>query len=137
MDGLNNAASVIAVLQLAAEVIKYLKDVKDPPKECQQCETEASNLQTLLINPLYHLNQRKTGDTWYTTVRALTIGGGALDQYKEALKLLHSRVDIQDGVKRIRMRLLWRFNKEEVTSILARMERLKSLVSVALELNHL
>jgi hypothetical protein len=137
MDGLSGAASVIAVLQLADVVIKYLKDVKDAPKECQQFENEASNLQNLLINLLYHLNQRKTGDIWYTTVRALTIEGGPLDQYRQALTLLHSWVDIQDGIQRIRLRLLWKFTREEVTNVLAKMERLKSLVSVALELDHL
>ena len=65
MDGLSVAASIIAVLQLTGEVIKYLNDVRDAPKECQRCMTEASNLQNLLINLLYHLNQGKTGDPWY------------------------------------------------------------------------
>jgi hypothetical protein len=47
MDGLSAAASIAAVLQLIVEVIEYLNDVKDAPKECQRCMTEASNLQSL------------------------------------------------------------------------------------------
>jgi hypothetical protein len=35
MDGLSVAASVIAVWQLTNEVIQYLNDIKDAPKECQ------------------------------------------------------------------------------------------------------
>jgi hypothetical protein len=137
MDGISSAANIIAVLQLTAEVIKYLNDVKDAPKECQRCVTEASNLQSLLINLLYHLNQGKTGDPWYTAVRALSVNNGPLDQYKQALEQLQSRVEIQDGVQKVKRRLLWKFSKEEVTSILARIERLKSLVSIALEMDHL
>jgi len=137
MDGLSVAASIIAVLQLTGEVIKYLNAVKDAPKECQQCMTEASNLQSLLINLLYHLDQRKTGDDWYTAVRALNVENGPLDQYKQALEQLRSKVEVQDGIQKIKRRLLWRFSKEEAASILARMERLKSLVSVALRMDHL
>ena len=137
MDGLSDAASIIAVLQLTAEVIKYLKDVKDAPKECQQCMTEASNLHNLLINLLYHLNQGKSGDPWYTAVRALHVENGPLDQYTQALRQLQSRLEIRDGVQKVKMRLLWKFSKEEVESILTRMERLKSLVSIALQMDHL
>jgi len=137
MDGLSVAASVIAVLQLAGEVIKYLNGVKDAPKECQQCTIEASNLQSLLINLLYHLNQGKSGDAWFTAVRALNVENGPLDQYKQALEQLRSRVGIQGGVREVKRQLLWKFSKEEVTSILARLERLKSLVSVALEMDQL
>lgn len=136
MDGLSVAANVIAVLHLTGEVIDYLKQVKDAPKDCQQCHSEASNLHGLLINLLYHLNQSKTDDTWCTTVRALTVKNGPLDQYKQALVLLRARVEIPDGIQKVKRRLLWKFDKKEVASILERMERLKSLVSIALEMDH-
>lgn len=137
MDGLSVAASIIAVLQLSAEVIKYLNDVKNAPEESQRYMTESSNLQNLLINLLYHLNQGNTGDPWYTTVLALGVENGPLDQYKQALEHLQSRVEIQNGLQEVKRRLLWKFSKGEVASILARMERLKSLVSIALEMDHL
>jgi hypothetical protein len=137
MDGLSVAASIIAVLQLTGAVIGYLNDVKDAPKECQQCAIEASNLQSLLINLLYQLNQGQTGDRWYTAVRALNVENGPLDQYKQALEQLRSRVEIQDGIQKVKRRLLWKFSKEEVASILARMERLKTHVSFALQMDQL
>jgi hypothetical protein len=137
MDPLSVTASVIAILQLTGAVIGYLNDVKDAPKECQQCATEASNLQSLLINLLYHLNQGHTGDRWYTAVRALNVENGPLDQYKQALEQLQTMVEIRDGVQKVKRRLLWKFSKEEVASIQARMERLKSLVSIALVMDHL
>ncbi len=46
-------------------------------------------------------------------------------------------MEIQAGEQKVKRRLLWKFSKEEVAGILARMERLKSLVSIALEMDHL
>jgi hypothetical protein len=137
MDGLSVAASIIAVLQLTGAVIGCLNDVKDAPKECQQCAIEASNLQSLLINLLYQLNQGQTGDRWYTAVRALNVENGPLDQYKQALEQLRSKIEIQDGIQKVKRRLLWKFSKEEVTSILAKMKRLKTHVSFALQIDQL
>jgi hypothetical protein len=137
MDGLSVAASIIAVLQLTGTVIGYLNDVKNAPKECQQCTIEASNLQTLLVNLRYRLEQGQAGRPWFTAVGALTVENGPLDQYKLALVQLQSKVETQDGIQKVKRRLLWTFKKEEVASILARMERLKSLVSMALEMDHM
>ena len=137
MDGLSDVASVIAVLQLTVAVIGYLKDVKNATKECQQCMIEASNLQSLLINLLYRLEQGQAGDPWFVAIRALNIENGPFDQYKQALEQLLSMVETQDGVQKFKRRLLWKFRKEEVAIILERMERLKSLVSLALEDDHL
>jgi hypothetical protein len=137
MEPLSVTASVIAILQLTAEVVKYLQDIKDAPKECQQCAIEASNLLSLLINLRYRLEQATNGDPWYTAIRALNIENGPFDQYKQALEQLLSKVIIQDGLQKIKRRVVWKFSKGEVECIFERMERLKSLVSIALELDHL
>jgi len=137
MDPLSLTASVIAVLQLTGAVIGYLNDVKEAPKECQQCTIEACNLQSLLTNLRYRLEQACVGDPWFIAVRALGVENGLLDQYKQALEQLRSRVETQGGMQEVKRRLLWKFRKEEVATILARMERLKSLVSIALEMDHL
>lgn len=137
MDGLSAAASIIAVLQLTGVVIGYLNDVKDAPKECQQCTIEASNIQILLIQLRYRLEQGQTGNPWFTAVQALNIENGPLHQYRQALEQLQSKVLVQDGVQTVKRRLLWKFRKEEAAGILARIERLKSLVNIALEMDHL
>ena len=137
MDPLSVTASVIAVLQLTGTVLSYLNDVKKAPKECQQCTIEASNLQNLLINLRYRLEQGQIGDPWFAAVRALNIENGPLDQYKQALEQLQSKVDVGNGVRKVKRQLVWKFSKAEVAEILARMERLKSLLSIALEMDHL
>lgn len=62
MDPLSITASVIFILQLTGKVIGYLNNVKDSPKECQQCIIEASNLQNLLTHLRPRLEQGQAGD---------------------------------------------------------------------------
>jgi hypothetical protein len=136
MDGLSIVASIIAVCQLTNEVVQYLNDAKEAPKECQRCIIEASNLLDLLISLRFHAEQAKIGDCWFEQLRKLNVKDGPLDQYKQALESLINKVEIKDGIQKVKGRLLWKFNKKQVAEILARVERLKSLVSIALEMDH-
>jgi hypothetical protein len=136
MDGLSVAASVIAVCKLTHEVVQYLNDVRDAPKACQQCTIEVLNLLGPLTSLRYCSEQAQVGDPWFEELRKLGVKGGPLDQYKKALEMLLAKVEIQDGMHKFRKRLVWKFNKEEVAGILARIERLKSIVSIALEMDH-
>jgi len=107
------------------------------PKECKQCTIEASSLQNLLINLHYHLEQGQTGDPWFTAVQTLDVKNGPLDQCKQALEQLQSKLDTGNCAKKMKSQLVWNFSKAEAVGILARIERLKSLVSIALEMDHL
>ena len=62
MNGLSAAVSIITMLQLTGEVIRYLSDIKNISKECEQCMIKISNLQSLLISLHYHLQQGQAGD---------------------------------------------------------------------------
>ncbi|KAL5113799.1 hypothetical protein ACEQ8H_008335 [Pleosporales sp. CAS-2024a] len=130
MDPLSLTASVIAVLQLSAKVLLYLNDVKDASNGRIQCAIEASNLHNLLTNLRFRLEEGQDHQPWFTAVRELGTENGPLDQYKQALETLQARV------KKIRKFLAWPFEKKEIDTILARMERLKALVQIALENDH-
>ncbi|KAI9861609.1 MAG: hypothetical protein M1813_005219 [Trichoglossum hirsutum] len=136
MDPLSVTASVFAILQLTGAVIAYLNDVKDAPKECQQCTIEASNLQNLLINLRYCLERGQASDPWFAIIQTLNVENGPFDQYRQALEQLQSKIDVGTGATKVKRQLAWKFNKVEVAGILARMERLKTLISIALEMDH-
>ena len=137
MEPLSITASIVTIVQLSCEVVKYLSDVKDAPRDCQQCVIEVSNTQSLLARLRIRLEDGEPGDVWFNEIKKLGDLGGPLCQYKQALEELRSRIESQDAVQKVRRKLLWRFSKEEVTNILARMERLKSVLSIALENDHL
>jgi hypothetical protein len=137
MDPLSVAASIFALLQATSEVIKYLHDVKNAPQDCLQCAFEISNVQSLLITLGGHASQASGGDAWFTAVQGLSVAGGPFDQYVGALDLLRSKVEDTSTAQRVKRRLLWKFTKVEVASILASIERLKSHITITLELDHL
>jgi hypothetical protein len=137
MDPLSVIASVIAILKLTNEIVNYLHDVQDAPEKCRQCAMEASNLSGLLTSLRYRLEDANSADPWFTSIRALSVGNGPLDQYRASLEQLRLRVTARDGLAHIKQRLQWKFSKTEVDSILQRMERLKSLIGIALKMDAL
>ncbi|KAF1939396.1 hypothetical protein EJ02DRAFT_295374, partial [Clathrospora elynae] len=130
MDPLSVTASVIAILQLSAKVLLYLNDVQDASKDRAQCAIEASNLHSLLLNLRFRLEEGGASQPWYTAVRALGVQKGPLDQFKQALETLHNRTTNGGRLKKAGEALIWKFKKEEIASVLARMERLKSLIEI-------
>jgi len=139
MDPLSVTASIIAIVQLTNVVIGYLNDVKDASRDRARCAIEASNVSNLLITLKYRLDEASSNDGWYREVQALATANGPIDQYRSALVQLQSKLTptATSGLKKIGNALTWKFSKEEVTNILARIERLKSLTQIALEMDHL
>jgi hypothetical protein len=140
MDPLSLTASIIAILQLTSTVINYLNDVKNASKDQARCATEASNVYCLLTNLKYRLEEAKSEDaSWHTAVRLLNVANGPLDQYRSALEQLQSKVTkaSASGLQKTVRALVWKFSKDEVDDILSRIERLKSLTQIALEMDHL
>ena len=135
MDPLSATASIITILQLSSKVFGYLNDVKDAPKDREKCAIEAANLNSLLTTLRFRL-EGSSNTPWYTTVRALGVENGPLDQFKQALQQLQTKMT-GGGKMKVGDALVWKFKKEEIASILGRMERLKTLVQVALQMDHL
>ncbi|KAF2867352.1 ankyrin repeat-containing domain protein [Massariosphaeria phaeospora] len=136
MDPLSVAASIVAVLQLSAKVLAYLNDVKDASKDRAKCAIEVSNLHSLLLNLRFRLEEGTANTPWYTAIRALAVENGPLDQFKQALETLQTTMTGRGRLKMASDALVWKFKKEEVASILVRIERLKTLVEIALQTDH-
>ena len=137
MDPLSTTASIIAVLQLSRTVLGYLDDVKDASKDRAKCAVEAANLNSLLTALRFRLEEGDSNISWYTVVQTLATEDGPLDQFKQALEQLQSKIVSKGKMGKVGNALVWSFKKEEIASILGRMERLKSLVDVALQMDHL
>lgn len=138
MDPLSISASIIAVLQLTATLVTYANDVKDAPKDRARFAIEASSLSSLLTSLRYGIEEgRSKSEDWFKEVESLGRPGGPLDQYKTALEMLKDKIQNRNGLAGVGYALLWKFSKEEVASILQRIERIKSLIQIALQMDHL
>ncbi|MCJ1471189.1 hypothetical protein MMC07_009837, partial [Pseudocyphellaria aurata] len=136
MDPVSVTASIIAILQLSTTVLGYLNDVKDASKSRKKCATEASNLYHLLLSLRFRLEDGSSNERWFDSVKALGFANGPLDQFQQVLEQLQTKMTGGSRLKKVGDALMWKFTKEEVTNMLARMERLKTLVQVALEMDH-
>jgi hypothetical protein len=137
MDPLSVTASIIAVLQLSAKVLVYISDVRDAPKARSHCEAEISNLCSLLRDLRDHVQTGDLSQLWYTAVAELAAPKGPLDQFKETLEALQDKITDGGRLKKASEVLVWKFKKEEIISILDRIERLKTLMGIALQMDHL
>lgn len=137
MDALSATASIIAILQLSAKVLSYLNDVKDASKGREQCAIEASNIHSLLTKLRFRLEEGHSHQSWFIEVQALAVENGPLDQFKQALETLQTKMTDGGRLKKVGEALIWKFRKEEVDAILVQMERLKTLTEIALLMDHL
>ncbi|KAF2174931.1 hypothetical protein K469DRAFT_724913 [Zopfia rhizophila CBS 207.26] len=108
-------------LSLSAKVLEYLNNVKDAPKDRTH----------LLYRLRDHVEKGDPTQPWYTAVQDLAVKNGPLDQFKQALETLQTRIKDGNRLRRAGEALMWKFKKEEVASILGQMERLKTLVEIA------
>ena len=72
-----------------------------------------------------------------TALATLSAPNGPLEQLKSALQELASRLAPAHGVRRVGKALSWPFSKSEINAILERIERQKSVFSLALENDHM
>ncbi|OAL47323.1 HET-domain-containing protein [Pyrenochaeta sp. DS3sAY3a] len=133
---LGAVASVIAILQLSAKVLSYFNDVKDASKGLAQCAIEVSNLHSLLTNLRFRLEEGHGHQRWFNAVHKLAVQNGPFDQFKQTLETLQTKITDGGRLKRVGEALVWKFKKDEVDNMLAQMERLKTLVEIALSMDH-
>lgn len=130
MDPLSATASIIAILQLSSKVVGYLTNVKDASKECAICAVETTK------NLRFRLEEGTAAKPWYTAVRALAVENGPFDQFNDALELLQRKMTKRSRLKKAGEALVWKFKKEEIATIMGQIERLKTLIEIALHMDH-
>ena len=141
MDGLSVAASIMAVLDLTAKVIKYAKEAKDASAERNRLLKDVINIKGSLHSLQSHVEISDPNEPWMRAVQDLTKPGGPLAVYKAALEQLLEKLSPRhtDGkrtlVKRLGSSLVWPFQAGEVSEILATIERQQKLFDLAISLD--
>ena len=132
MDPLSLTASIIAVLQLTSTLTSYINEARNATAEQAKVAVEASNFYSLLTTLRFRVEEARSDGPWFNQVRLLGIENGPLDQLKEILKTMVHKLQSSRKRDQIKSVFLWKFTKTEVEDMLARMERLKSLINCAL-----
>lgn len=138
MEVLGAAASVIAVIQISAEVFdicrKYYIEVKDARKDIQKLRDEMTSLQDVLVNVADLADT--PGSEKLAVLRLLEKPDGPLKLCEKALTTLLEKLQSGSGKEKMRQfgirALKWPFNNKEVMSIIAMIGRYKATFSLAL-----
>ncbi|KAK0459918.1 hypothetical protein IW261DRAFT_1614918 [Armillaria novae-zelandiae] len=129
------ASSVTALVKNTATVIKYLKDIKNAPKERDELQRELQYLE-ICLTALERTTQLSTeDDPWLQTLDRLQ------DMFKELLELLDGlkkRLEPESSwSKRSLQRMVWTITRESVKDDLSKIERFKTLIAIALQHDNL
>jgi hypothetical protein len=118
-------------------VIECLSNAKGASTDRTLFTTEISNLSSLLFTLVSRLEEGRSNKPWYKQVRALSKKDRTLDQYRAALKQLQHKISKRGRITTISNTLLSKYIKDNVQAILSRIEYLKTLVQIALQIDHL
>ena len=140
MDGLSAAASVIAVIQISAEVVKYINSAAGATKqrkllreELRACEDTIHQLKDEVDD-----DESEKGAAWSATISALEAPGGSLGRLAVALQAIKAKLVPTNEASRMEkalFKLKWPFTEKEVQEIVGLIEREKALLSLALANN--
>ena len=132
----NITASIAAILKLSNDVLRCLGNAKDASEGRRQCALELIDLYSILYQLDFRQQKGPASHRWLAAVRELTVENGPLDQFKEALEMLHDNLTKGGRLKQVDEALVRKFKKEEFATILGRMQRLTTQFEIALHVDH-
>jgi hypothetical protein len=137
MDPLSITLSITALLKLTKDVVLYIKGAKDASDERKKFVREIASLSGMLNMLVDFVNEEDPNDPWLYAISDLIAQDGPFDQYSLALQLLKSKIAPRSGVRKLGQALVWKHVKEDIHQLLSQIERLKTLVGIALDLDHM
>lgn len=128
-DPVGLAASVIALLQMTATAIQYVKDVKDGPLDRIRLRDELRSTTCVLemLRDRVEDSQSSEEVTLKPELLAtLSAADGPLNLLQKLLQDIITKLSPLTRLKRLAQPFTWPFTKKEVAETLAALERLKS-----------
>ncbi|KAL1848838.1 hypothetical protein Plec18170_007854 [Paecilomyces lecythidis] len=139
MDVVSDTASLAALLQLATNVIHYVKSVINAPKIKRKLLTALIQARGLL-STLVDLTQEVEDEDWSHTIQNLSIHNGPLSVFQDILEKIARKLGVTTpGLKipKALNRLLWPFDQTNLQEMLASLEKLKTHFLLAIANDHM
>jgi hypothetical protein len=141
MDPLSGVASVIAVIQIAGEVIdlcyQYRSGIKDAPKTIIRLMSEVRGIRTVLEGLDTVLDEEESsGTTRLALLVKVTKDEGLLSQCYQELEKVKKVLGPKLGLRAIGQVMKWPLTEKDVDKTLQRLHRLNNLFGLALAGDH-
>jgi hypothetical protein len=137
MEAIGLVASILQLVQAIYPVFEYVKDVRDGPAQRAEIVANVAALAALLGV----LQKQCTGThstnvgPLFTAIQGLT---APLDELRDLLERLNRKVqDPKTAAQKFKERLTWTLDKADVRELLSKVERVKTLVTLAIQNDHL
>ncbi|KAF9034706.1 hypothetical protein BDZ89DRAFT_1062430 [Hymenopellis radicata] len=137
---LGTVTAIISLVELTSTAVRYLKAIKNAPKDCQDIcrelhilETYAVDLKNLVKGP-----QARCDEDWARSFQELNRPGGPIQELFFQLKNLETRVKPKQKLKVFKHRVMWvALGKKESEALLKCVERVIGLLKAAIQLDHI
>ncbi|KAF7545580.1 hypothetical protein G7Z17_g9068 [Cylindrodendrum hubeiense] len=135
MDPLSTSASIIAVIQLSSEVVKYINATVEATKERRRLRDEVRACEYILQQLKDEADDSAEGKAWLETIKALEAPDAPLGRLWTALNVVKAKLQPKVGHGKILASLKWPFEENEIEKVFGTIEREKSLLQLALHNN--
>jgi len=134
ISAISLAASLISLIDGTANAIQYLNSFRYAFREHEKLCREANSLLSILTNLRQKVKEAsQDGNVFEVATASQSIVGGLLDQMKDAMEHLTSKLEPSTRWRRTRIMRTWVSTKKDCVDILATIERLKSLIGLVLQ----
>jgi len=124
------AASLAQLVETVTKTLSLLNDIRNAPKERAELAQELAGLLGILMSLRYRVEDCKSKGTWFAAIRFMAVEDGPVQQLQGTLNAICRHVCVEPSMKNA---ALWPFKKSEVQKLLAKLERLKALINLALQ----
>ena len=129
--------SLIQMIGTITSTLGYLNDIKNAPRARAQLSQEILSLLSLLMSLRDKVEIADPESPWFNRIRCIGLPEGPLEQCKTALDGLARILNPEMRLKNINKRLIWPLEKKRLSNSLSLIERLKTLISIALQEDNL
>ncbi|KAJ7784218.1 ankyrin repeat-containing domain protein [Mycena metata] len=136
MEAIGLAASILQLIQATKPVFDYVKDVRDGPVQRSEIVANMAAL-TALLGVLQTQSTALSSNSGpvFTAIKGLTT---PLDELRDLLVKIGRKVqDPKTTTQKLKGRLTWTLDKSDVQDLLLKVERVKTLVMLAIQNDHL
>ncbi|KAJ7595121.1 hypothetical protein C8J56DRAFT_822328, partial [Mycena floridula] len=137
MEAIGLAASIFSLVQAINPISEYVKDVQNAPTQRAEIVVNVAALKALLgvLETQVNAANSTTPSPWFTAIRGLT---APLDELRALLEKLAKKLqDPKNTAQKVKQRLTWTLDKTDVKELLSKVERVKALVTLAIQRDHI
>jgi hypothetical protein len=131
-DPLSTTASIIAIIQLSSQIIKYINGVTGATKERKRLRESLRGCEFILQQLKDDADDTEEGKLWSETIKALEGPNAPLGRIWIAFAVIKTKLEPQRGLEKAVTSLKWPYNEKEVEKMISIIEHEKTLLQLAL-----